>query len=74
MFGGDGEGIRASSVPFWEKKKYSLIRLYEVSVGGFHLRELKAIHNPMSLPIYEIPYTKEEGILNSENSFNERWY
>lgn len=56
----------------WENKKYSLIRLYEVSVGGSHLRELKAVSNPMSLPIYEIPYTKEEGILNSENSFEAR--
>ncbi|HBW37353.1 MAG TPA: CRISPR-associated helicase/endonuclease Cas3 [Desulfosporosinus sp.] len=61
-------------VDLWGKKKYSLIRLYEVSVGGSHLRELKAVSNPMSLPIYEIPYTKEEGILNSENSFEARCF
>ncbi|NLZ53205.1 MAG: CRISPR-associated helicase Cas3' [Thermoanaerobacteraceae bacterium] len=53
----------------WEEKKYSLIPLYEVSISQRRWRDLKAVSNPMKLPIYETPYTKEEGVLDSKNDF-----
>lgn len=56
----------------WAEKQYSLLRLYEVPIGYGYWRKLKQVQNPMQLPIYEVPYTKEEGILTSEDDFGLR--
>ncbi len=51
----------------WEEKRYSLLRLYEVAVSESRRRRLKPVNNTMQLPIYEIPYTKEEGVIEPED-------
>jgi CRISPR-associated endonuclease/helicase Cas3 len=53
----------------WEEKKYSLLRLYEVPISEYRRRKLKPVSHSMPLPIYEVPYTKYEGIIDSENDF-----
>lgn len=56
----------------WEKKDYSLLRLYEVPISEHRRRTLKPLKNPMQLPIYEAPYTQEEGVLDSRDDFTAR--
>lgn len=56
----------------WEEKKYSLLRLYEVSISEYRRRKLKPVKHSMPLPIYEVPYTEEEGVLDSEHDFYTR--
>lgn len=56
----------------WEDRKYSLLRLYEVPISGNRWRKLKPVINDMMLPIYEVPYTQEEGVLDSENDLPTR--
>ena len=58
----------------WEDKKFSLLRLYEVAISEYRRRKLKFVDNPMQLPIYEVPYTKEEGVLDAENDLPARIY
>lgn len=65
MFYGEVEEV-------WEKKNYSLISLYEVPISEFRRRKLKSVDNPMQLPIYEVPYTFEEGIIDSEDDIPTR--
>ncbi len=56
----------------WEEREYPKLRLYEVSIGEYRRRKLKPVSNPMQLPIYEAPYTHEEGVLDSEDDFPTR--
>jgi len=56
----------------WEAKEYSLLRLYEVAISEYRRRKLKPVSNPMQLPIYEAPYTQEEGVLDSEDDLPTR--
>lgn len=58
----------------WEEKKYTLLRLYEVPVAEHRRRKLKPVENPMRLPIYEVPYTIEVGVVDSLNDFPSRMY
>lgn len=56
----------------WEKKEYSLLRLYEVPISERRRRMLKPVENIMQLPIYEAPYAQEEGLLDSRDDFTAR--
>lgn len=56
----------------WEAKKYSLVRLYEAPISEYRRRKLKPVKDTMPFPIYEVPYTSEEGIIDSEDDFNTR--
>jgi len=56
----------------WEERKYSLLRLYEVPISEYRRRMLKPVTNPMQLPIYEAPYTQEEGVLDSKDDLPTR--
>jgi len=56
----------------WKEKEYSLIRLYEVPISESLCRKLRPVQNPMQLPIYEVPYTPEEGIIDSKDDFSLR--
>jgi CRISPR-associated endonuclease/helicase Cas3 len=56
----------------WEAKEYPLLRLYEVPISEYRRRKLKPVSNQMQLPIYEVPYTEEEGILEPEDDLSER--
>jgi CRISPR-associated endonuclease/helicase Cas3 len=56
----------------WEEREYSLLRLYEVPISEYRRRKLKPVSNPMQLPIYEAPYTQEEGVLDSEDDLPTR--
>jgi CRISPR-associated endonuclease/helicase Cas3 len=58
----------------WQDENYSLIRLYEVSISEYRRKSCKIVPNPMNLPIYEIPYTHEEGVLDPKNDFATRCY
>jgi hypothetical protein len=57
----------------WEKKKYSLLRLYEVPISECRRRKLRPTYNEMQLPIYEAPYTYEEGILDAKDDHPTRF-
>jgi CRISPR-associated endonuclease/helicase Cas3 len=57
----------------WEKKKYSLLRLYEVPISECRRRKLRPTYNEMQLPIYEVPYTYEEGILDAKDDHPTRF-
>lgn len=56
----------------WEEKDYPLLRLYEVPISEYRRRKLRMTKNDMQLPIYEVPYSEEEGILEAENDLPER--
>lgn len=56
----------------WEERKYSLLRLYEVPISEYRRRKLKPVSNPMQLPIFEAPYTQEEGVIDSEDDLPTR--
>lgn len=52
---------------YWRDNKCSpLIRLYEVPISESKRRKLRPVPNQMQLPIYEVPYTSEEGVLDSK--------
>lgn len=56
----------------WEAKEYPMLRLYEAPISEYRRKKLKAVSNPMQLPIYEVSYTQEEGILDSDDDISER--
>jgi len=58
----------------WEERKFSLLQLYEVPISEYRRRKLKPVSNPMQLPIYEAPYTQEEGVLDSEDDLPTRMF
>lgn len=51
----------------WMQKKFSLIRCYEVPVNEWRWKKLKPVKNDMQLPIFEIPYSYEEGVIDSKD-------
>ncbi len=70
-----GEYLKVNIIPhmfygevkqLWEEGEYSLLHLYEVAISEYRWRKLKPVSNSMQLPIYEVLYTQEEGILDSE--------
>lgn len=58
----------------WEERNYPKLRLYEVPIAEFRRQKLNFVKNTMHLPIYEVPYTKEEGILDSQDDFSSRLF
>jgi len=56
----------------WKEKGYPLLRLYEVPISEYRRRMLKQIENPMQLPIYGVPYSREEGVLDLKDDLPTR--
>ncbi|WP_231682804.1 CRISPR-associated helicase Cas3' [Phosphitispora fastidiosa] len=56
----------------WERKKYSRLRLYEAPITEWKRKKLKWKDNPMGLPIYEVPYNRNEGIIDSDDDLTTR--
>lgn len=56
----------------WEAKEYSSLRLYEVPISEYRRRKVSPVSNPMQLPIYEVPYTQEEGVLDLKDDLPTR--
>lgn len=76
-----GDYLRVNIIPqkfygevkkLWEDRKYPLIPLYEVPVSAVRRQKLHYVENEMKLPIYEVPYTKNEGIRDPQDDFEER--
>jgi CRISPR-associated endonuclease/helicase Cas3 len=51
----------------WDRKQYPLLRLYQAPISEWKRKRLKWVDNPMGLPIYEVPYKVDEGIIDTED-------